>query len=246
MSRVYGVAATFACLASCGAPADESRRIDAAVEPDARLDIDGGIASYCHPGVNAGCELGERCAAIRAADGEFLAATCTSEGEVSLGGMCAIDADGVDNCVGGTLCLLGRCQPGCIFGVWPPGWTGCPDAGVCDKYVCLPACDAAGEACGEDGGEQGACYGGPCVNGEEPLSALGCNTPGLAASGEPCRWDAWRCEAGSGCYVTTDEEGWGTCATYCSMTAPDCDVGLECQQYLHLPPEWGMCVPPTS
>jgi hypothetical protein len=108
-------------IADDSAPsADSALSIDAGV-PDATIDAgpppDAFIGATCNPVLQAGCQGGEKCAQLVAADVPFLASTsCVPDGTVTEGGACTrgeAGPNGYDDCVAGFDCLRGVCTEIC-------------------------------------------------------------------------------------------------------------------------------------
>lgn len=73
------------------------------------------VPTDCNPIANTGCEGGDKCTFIVTSEDPFTGITgCADDGAVDVGGACSRDAGtGVDDCVGGSLCMNGICEEIC-------------------------------------------------------------------------------------------------------------------------------------
>ena len=76
---------------------------------------DGDSTAACNPSAQSGCSAGEKCTyVIEQTTPTVLGHTdCAADGTVALGGACTRDANGVDDCVGGTYCSGSVCTEIC-------------------------------------------------------------------------------------------------------------------------------------
>lgn len=173
-------------------------------------DIDAGIdaplAGECNPLTQEGCDDGEKCTSTH---GPSSTTVCAPDGTVGINGPCAIDAAGIDDCVGDAICdPSGVCKRICRH---EPGSCGSDNgsAQTCQAFVdevfadqtgvvgvCQRRCDPVLQDCGNI---ETACYldvgigEGQCL---EPFDFGG----GQGQQGDPC---------GGGCEVSGCDPGFG-------------------------------------
>ena len=79
----------------------------------------------CDPLTQLDCSAGEKCTAVVAPDDDHLA--CVTAGSAAIGSACMF-ANGVDNCMRGTVCINGDCKRFCDPKGGEPS---CPAIGTC-------------------------------------------------------------------------------------------------------------------
>jgi hypothetical protein len=165
--------------------------------------------SLCNPVTNEGCSAIERCGR----NGESV--QCAVDGRTPLGSPCEV-VDGADECVRGTVCLEGSCQPVCRIA----DGRGCAAGQDCLALlgyfaaldysfgVCRDSCDPL---------TQRRASGVPCPPGEAcyllPSGALTCAVAGSRAVGEVA---SFANDCAPGLATLIDAAGSPRCAAFCS------------------------------
>lgn len=221
MARVVAVFVLLAVLvlvlAGCG-DSEPPRLVDA---PAADENTGG---SFCNVHTQVGCNAGLKCTFVGPA------LRCIPDGDVPLGGACAV-AD--DRCLHGSLCIDASCRAFCEPHAGPGG--GCLK-GVCvpnAESICSSSCDPRAQDCGS---------GLECFL---PLTASidtpGCLTPGARLEGQSCNYPN-DCESALTCASETiGTMGVASCVRRCLVGGTDCAGGQTCNER-HAGEGYGVCL----
>ena len=219
---------------------DSSADVDGALVADGRPFDAGG--AECNPVVSMGCNPGDKCTFLHPTepDGQFVL-SCAPDGDLAVGVECTIEPGEPDDCVGGSLCVWGRCQPLC--GAIPQFV--CQE-GACGQVigsydpisVCYPSCDPLEPQCAEDY----ACY---FHTAARETTQPACFPVGFGELGNSCTWSE-ECGAGLVCagvasapFETESESG--ECSPVCDPDADDCTGDTTCAEFEAA--GFGACVP---
>lgn len=225
------IAYLLVALAACGS---DTSVTDAGTPVDAPgPELRDAFCEPCNHVAQTGCQQQEKCSAPFVGCG----GTCVPEGQVPLGGTCAANADGSDDCIGGHLCVDGQCQRMCTRApdsCSGDGQTCMAVEGLTDLYyvgVCRPPCDALAQDCvAWDSDVHGlGCYVSLETGETGCVPASGADGEVPAGQGDACEYH-FRCAVGYGCNLPdapVNPTG-NTCAFFCDVGAtggPACADG---------------------
>jgi hypothetical protein len=224
----------------------------------------GGPPQACNPVAQTGCDAGEKCAHLVESDSPLLSrTTCVPNGNVPLGGQCAVGAPGpstgYDDCAAGGHCSGSVCTEICTQAP-----DSCPQEASCVPFsglfsdldglgLCQAQCDVMAQNCCDGDG----CYV-SLSSGESSCAPAVPETMGgmPGRQGDACMF-LNTCDVGFGCTLIDDPVNTtgNVCAKFCDPAmagGPTCDdtgTATTCTQINtfyadadNVPDEVGFCI----